>query len=65
MKSPVTSITDEQLAEIKRLESRIESLREWLPYADGQAYYDDKRKIEQMTIELCNLRSADKTGDQQ
>ena len=65
MKSPVTSITDEQLAEIKRLESRIESLREWLPYADGQAYYDDKRKIEQMTIELCNLRSAYKTGEQQ
>ena len=63
MKSPVTSITDDQLAEIKRLESRIESLREWLPYADGQAYYDDKRKIEQMTIELCNLRSADRTGE--
>ena len=65
MKSPVTSITDDQLAEIKRLESRIESLREWLPYADGQAYYDDKRKIEQMTIELCNLRSANKSGEQQ
>lgn len=65
MKSPVTSITEDQLTEIKRLESRIESLREALPYADGQAYYDDKRKIEQMTIELCNLRSADKTGDQQ
>ena len=63
MKSPVTSITDDQLAEIKRLESRIESLREWLPYADGQAYYDDKRKIEQMTIELCNLRNADRTGE--
>lgn len=60
---PVTSITDDQLAEIKRLESRIESLLEWLPYADGQAYYDDKRKIEQMTIELCNLRSADRTGE--
>lgn len=65
MKSPVTSIADDQLAEIKRLESRIESLREWLPYADGQAYYDDKRKIEQMTIELCNLRNANKSGEQQ
>lgn len=50
-------------AQIKNLESRIESLREVLPYADGQAYYDDKRKIEQMTIELCNLRSADKNGE--
>ena len=65
MKSPVTSITDDQLAEIKRLESRIESLREWLPYADGQAYYDDKRKIEQMTVKLCNLRNANKSGEQQ
>ena len=58
MKSPVTSITDEQLAEIKRLESRIESLREWLPYADGQAYYDDKRLIDQLIIEACNLRNS-------
>ena len=65
MKSPVARITDDQLAEIKRLESRIESLREWLPYADGQAYYDDKRKIEQMTIELCNLRNANKSREQQ
>lgn len=65
MKSPVASITDDQLAEIKRLESRIESLSEVLPYADGQAYYDDKRKIEQMTIELCNLRNANKSGEQQ
>ena len=65
MKSPVTSITDDQLVEIKRLESRIESLREWLPYADGQAYYDDKREIERMTIELCNLRNANKSGEQQ
>ena len=50
-------------AQIKHLESRIESLREVLPYADGQAYYDDKRKIEQMTIELCNLRNANKSGE--
>ena len=61
MKSPVTSIADDQLAEIKRMESRIESLREALPYADGQAYYDDKRKIDQMTAELCNLRNANKS----
>lgn len=52
-------------AQIKHLELRIESLREWLPYADGQAYYEDKRKIEQMTIELCNLRNANKSGEQQ
>ena len=58
MKIPVARTTDDQLAEIKRLESRIESLREWLPYADGQAYYDDKRLIDQLTIEACNLRNS-------
>ena len=40
---------------IKHLELRIESLREALPYADGQAYYDDKRKIEALQAELAEL----------
>ena len=43
---------------IKHLELRIDRLRESLPYADGQAYYDDKRLIEQLTIEACNLRNT-------
>lgn len=42
--------------QIKHLELRIEKLRESLPYADGQAYYDDKRLIDQLIIEACNLR---------
>ena len=42
-------------AQIKNLELRIESLREVLPYADGQAYYDDKRKIDALTTELAEL----------
>lgn len=44
--------------QIKHIELRIEKLRESLPYADGQAYYDDKRLIEQLTIEACNLRNS-------
>ena len=44
--------------QIKHLELRIEKLRESLPYADGQAYYDDKRLIDQLTIEACNLRNS-------
>ena len=51
--------------QIRHLKARIAGLSERLPYADGQAYYDDKRKIEQMTIELCNLRNANKSGEQQ
>ena len=64
MKNPATSITtDEQLAEIERLEAFIHSLREALPYADGQAYYNDKRKIAQMEAELFNLRRTYRTGE--
>ena len=49
--------------QIKHLELRIEKLRESLPYADGQAYYYDKRLIDQLTIEACNLRNS-LAGDQ-
>ena len=45
-------------AQIKNLELRIESLREALPYADGQAYYDDKRKIEALKADLFSLESS-------
>ena len=45
----------EHLDSIRFLKSRIADLAERLPYADGQAYYDDKRKIEALTAELAEL----------
>jgi hypothetical protein len=41
--------------QIRHLKARIADLSEWLPYADGQAYYDDKRKIQELTAELLEL----------
>ena len=43
---------------INHLKARIADLSERLPYADGQAYYDDKRKIEALSAELRALESA-------
>ena len=43
---------------INHLKSRIADLSERLPYADGQAYYDDKRKIEALSAELANLNQT-------
>ena len=48
----------EHLDSIRFLKSRISELAERLPYADGQAYYDDKRKIEALTAELVSLESS-------
>lgn len=45
----------EHLDSIRFLKSRIAELAERLPYADGQAYYDDKRKIEALKAELAEL----------
>ena len=45
----------EHLDSIRFLKSRIADLAERLPYADGQSYYDDKRKIEALTVELADL----------
>ena len=50
--------TSEHMDSIKMLKNRISEMRERLPYADGQAYYDDKRKIEALTAELQVLESA-------
>ena len=44
--------------QIRHLKVRITDLVEKLPYADGQAYYDDKRKIEALRAELRALESA-------
>ena len=48
----------EHLDSIRFLKSRIAELAERLPYADGQAYYDDKRKIEALKAELFSLESS-------
>ena len=45
----------EHLDSIRLLKSLIADLSERLPYADGQAYYDDKRKIEALKAELFQL----------
>ena len=45
----------EHLDSIRHLKSRIADLAERLPYADGQAYYDDTRKIEALKAELAEL----------
>ena len=44
--------------QIRHLKARIAGLSERLPYADGQAYYDDKRKIEALSAELRALDGA-------
>ena len=44
--------------QIRHLKTRIADLSERLPYADGQAYYDDKRKIEKLKTELRALENA-------
>ena len=46
-------------AQIKHLEAQIKSLQEVLPYADGQAYYNDKREIQRLIMQLWNLRNAE------
>ena len=47
--------TREHLDSIRMLKNRISELAERLPYADGQAYYNDKRKIESLQAELAEL----------
>lgn len=42
----------------KALKARIDDLVERLPYADGQAYYEDKRRIEALRAELANLEKS-------
>ena len=40
---------------ILALKGSIESMKAKLPYADGQAYYNDKHEIEQMQTQLADL----------
>jgi len=37
-------------------QNKLETLNEFLPYADGQAYYQDKEKIRGLTLELAELK---------
>ena len=45
--------------QIRHLKARIADLSERLPYADGQAYYDDKRKIKALKAELLELEKQE------
>ena len=45
----------EHLDSIRLLKSLTADPADRLPYADGQSYYDDKRKIEALTAELAEL----------
>ena len=45
--------------QIRHLKTRIADLSERLPYADGQAYYNDKREIQRLIMQLWNLRNAE------
>lgn len=40
---------------IKALKSSIERIEEVLPYADGQAYYQDLREIDRLREQIRNL----------
>lgn len=51
-------------SEIRALESSIKDAKKALPYADGQAYYDDKRRIATMESRLAELRRKQKEAGQ-
>lgn len=46
-----TNITEEILC----LQSYLETLKKYLPYADGQAYYQDLREIESVEQKIRSL----------
>ncbi len=48
--------------QIESLERRIKSLKQCLPYADGQAYYNDKREIARLQEKLRQLKIIAKSG---
>ena len=41
---------------IKALKSSIERIEEVLPYADGQAYYQDLREIDRLRAQIKELQ---------
>lgn len=48
----MTSISEQ----IKTLETYIENIKQTLPYADGQAYYNDLRTIDEMNNRILALK---------
>lgn len=42
---------------IASLEKSIANLKKYLQYADGQAYYNDRREIQRLEKQLWELRS--------
>ncbi len=42
--------------DIAHLNGRIASIAEALPYADGQAYWEDKRRISELQGKLVKLK---------
>ena len=51
--------------QIRQLKARIASLSECLPYADGQAYYNDRREIKALKAELLELEKQElSSGDE-
>lgn len=50
------SVLTELSNKISSLEKQRKSILEVLPYADGQAYYQDKQKIAQIDQEIVALR---------
>jgi hypothetical protein len=50
-------LSEEAQARIAALQSRIASLEDCLPYADGQAYYDDQRYINDLYQQINIIRS--------
>lgn len=51
-----TQFTVQLEQDIANKENYIKSLKECLPYADGQAYYNDARLITQLEVELHELK---------
>ena len=49
---------EEREAKLKGLIVRKESLEECLPYVNGQAFYEDKRKLFAISLEIDEIRKS-------
>lgn len=53
----MSTLTKEEIEnKISNLEWAIKDLRTYLPYADGQAYYQDKQRISTYYTEIAELK---------
>jgi hypothetical protein len=53
----VRVLSEEAKGRIAALQSRIASIEACLPYADGQAYYDDQRYISDLYRQINSIRN--------